>query len=175
MLKVLDFPESSTERQAGVSQPRRNPLVSGRNQAGGIEMTRPTLPYSKTSTQRKRGTGSNRSAPLGIDDQSEVQRVKCRNFPRFCPAGFVDSGYRGMGSLTELTEVSGTGMEVLQNSPQFGASSKLIEAPGGYVNIVPVPVPAPQYFTNCRIPGIYLALYPIIRVFILPKGRVRVW
>ena len=32
-----------------------------------------------------------------------------------CSVGFVYSGY-GYGSLTELTEVPGTGMEVLHNS-----------------------------------------------------------
>ena len=35
-----------------------------------------------------------------------------------CFVGFVDSG-QGYGNLTELPEVSGTGMEVLQNSQKF--------------------------------------------------------
>ena len=40
------------------------------------------------------------------------------NCPRLCPLEFVDSG-KGYGSLTELTEVPGTGMKFLQNSQKF--------------------------------------------------------
>ena len=42
----------------------------------------------------------------------------------------------GYGSLTELPEVSGTGMEVLQNSQKFRVlwrgRTELAEVPGGY-------------------------------------------
>ena len=43
------------------------------------------------------------------------------------------------------------------------------------MKVFPVPVPAPRYFTKCRVPGIYLGIYPIFQVFTLHKGRVRVW
>ena len=51
-----------------------------------------------------------------------------------------------MERLTELTHVPGTGMKVLQNS----------EVPGRSPNVVPVPVPAPGYFSqwHTRTPGI---------------------
>ena len=45
-----------------------------------------------------------------------------KNIPRLCSVGFVDSGY-GYGSLPELTEVPGMGMEILE----------LSEVPGRYV------------------------------------------
>ena len=55
-------------------------------------------------------------------------------------------------------------MEVLQNSQKFrvlyGSLTKLTEVPGGYTYVVPVPVPAPRYFTKCRVPGIYPGIYP---------------
>ena len=38
--------------------------------------------------------------------------------PRLCSVGFVDSG-KGYGSLAERPEVSGTSMDVLQNSQKF--------------------------------------------------------
>ena len=89
--------------------------------------------------------------------------------------------------VLQLTEVPGTGMEVLQKSQKFrvlhGSLTKLSEVPGGYINVVPVPVPAPRYYTKCRVPGIYPGIYPISRVFILQKAgydyemlyRVRLW
>ncbi|CAM9354326.1 unnamed protein product, partial [Laminaria digitata] len=49
---------------------------------------------------------------------------------RFTYVGRVYSGY-GYGSLTELGEVPGTGVEVLQN-PQ--------KLPRRYTNVIPVPV-----------------------------------
>ena len=52
------------------------------------------------------------------------------------------SGY-GYESLTELPEVSGTGMKVLQNFPKFRVlwhgRTELTELPGRYENAVPVP------------------------------------
>ena len=53
--------------------------------------------------------------------------------------------------------------------------TKLTEVPGGYSDIVPVPVPATRFFTKCRVPGVYFDYFPIFRVFTLQKGRVRVW
>ena len=56
-------------------------------------------------------------------------------FRRSCSVGMVYSGY-GYGSLAELTEVPGTGMEVLQNSQKFrvrhGSLTWLTEVPGRY-------------------------------------------
>ena len=52
---------------------------------------------------------------------------------------------RGYGSLTGFTEDPGTGKEVIQNSQKF------------------------------RVPGIYLVIQTIFRVFTLHKGRERVW
>ena len=55
--------------------------------------------------------------------------------PRLCSVRFVDSG-QGYGSLTELPEVLGTGMDVLQNSHKFRVlwhgRTELTEVPGGY-------------------------------------------
>ena len=52
------------------------------------------------------------------------------------------SGY-GYGSLADLREDSGTGMEVLQNSQKFrvrdGHLPELTEVPDRYPNVVPVP------------------------------------
>lgn len=45
---------------------------------------------------------------------------------------------------------------------------KLTEVPRGYVNVVPV------YRIGYRV-YIYPGIYPILRVFTLLKGRVRVW
>ena len=51
-------------------------------------------------------------------------------------------GYCGTGR-TELTEVAGTGMEVLQNFQKFRVlwhgRTELAEVPGRYKNAVPVP------------------------------------
>ena len=51
-------------------------------------------------------------------------------------------GYCGTG-LTELTEVPGTGMNVLQNFQKFRVlwhgRTELTEVPGRYKNAVPVP------------------------------------
>ena len=45
----------------------------------------------------------------------------------------------GYGVLTELTEVPGTGTEVLPNSPKFPhGRTELTEVQGGYKNAVPV-------------------------------------
>ena len=56
------------------------------------------------------------------------------NFARLCSVGFVDSGY-GYESLTELPEVSVTGMEVLQNFQKFRvlwhSHTEPKEEPGG--------------------------------------------
>ena len=53
------------------------------------------------------------------------------------------SSGQGYGDLTELTEVSGTGTAVLQNSQKFRAlwhgRTALAEVPGRYKNAVPVP------------------------------------
>ena len=43
---------------------------------------------------------------------STTAESKTEVFAKLCSVGFVDSGYRYYGSLTELTEVPGTGMEV---------------------------------------------------------------
>ena len=54
----------------------------------------------------------------------------------------MDSG-QGYGSLVELPEVSGTGMEVLQSSQKFRVlwhgRAELTEVPGRYKNTAPVP------------------------------------
>ena len=54
---------------------------------------------------------------------------------RLCSVGLVDSG-QGYGSLTELPQVSGTGMKVLHNFQKFRVlwhgRTKLAELPGGY-------------------------------------------
>ena len=67
---------------------------------------------------------------------------------RLFSVGFVYSEH-GYENLTELPEVPGTGMEVLQNSQK---------SPGRYTNAVPVPAPAaaPANFLQGRIrtPGI---------------------
>ena len=66
---------------------------------------------------------------------------------------------RGMEVLQNLTEVPAKGTEVLQNSQKFrvlyGSLTKLTEVPGGYMNVVLVPVLAPRYSTKCRVPGTY--------------------
>ena len=49
---------------------------------------------------------------------NEEGTARHHNIPRLCSAGFVDSG-QGYGSLAELPEVPGTGMNVLQNSQKF--------------------------------------------------------
>lgn len=58
--------------------------------------------------------------------------------------GFVDYGYGYM--------------EVLQNSQKFRVLHRCLAGftgvRGGYINAVAVPVTAPRYFTNCRVPGI---------------------
>ena len=70
----------------------------------------------------------------------------------------MDSG-QGFGTLSELTEVPGAGVEALQNSQKvrvlYGSLEKLTGVPGGYVNVV---LPAPRYFTKCRVPGILVAI-----------------
>ena len=82
--------------------------------------------------------------------------------------GFVYSGYR-CGSLTELTEVPGTGMEVLQNSQKcrvrawksyrthrsagygHGSLCRTRRSSGyGYANVVPVLVPVPRVLCHGR-------------------------
>ena len=73
----------------------------------------------------------------GLLRQPSCDRCRCNRF-----VGLFDSGY-GYGSLTELTEVPGTGMEVLQNPQKFrvryGIRTELTEIPGRYTNVVPVP------------------------------------
>ena len=67
------------------------------------------------------------------------QRPYCKyvedNIPRLCSVGFVDSG-EGCGSVTELPEVSSTGMKVLQNFQKFRVlwheRTELTEVPGWY-------------------------------------------
>lgn len=52
----------------------------------------------------------------------------------------------------QLTEVRGTGMEFLQKPQNFreryGSLAGFKEVPNRYMNIVPVPVPAPGYFSK---------------------------
>ena len=53
----------------------------------------------------------------------------------------------------ELTEVPGTGMDVVQTSQKFGYGygnlTELIEVPGMFTNVVPVPVPVPVPAPGC--------------------------
>ena len=115
----------------------------------------------------------------------------CATYIEFVDSGYIrlyrsyrayasSAGY-GHGGLAELTEVpgiackssrthrsSGYCMQVLQNSQKSRASTS-------YMHAVLVPVPAPRYFTKCRVPGIYPGIYPIFRGVTLLNGWVRVW
>ena len=91
------------------------------------------------------GLSAVRKAPFGLCMTCEKKFKKkhwvslhlknTNRFPRLCYVGFVDSGY-WYGSLTEFPEVSGTGMEVLQNSRTFRVvwhgRTERTEVPGGY-------------------------------------------
>ena len=67
-----------------------------------------------------------------------ILKAGIQYFARLCSVGFVYSGY-GYGSLTELTEVPGTGMEVLQNSQKFRVGTRML---------YPYPYPHPGIFTR---------------------------
>ena len=99
-----------------------------------------------------------RSSGYGYGSYTELTEAPGR-YTNVVPVPVPASGYFYKGipvprvlchGRTELTEVPGTGMNVVQNSQKFGYGygnlTELTEVPGRYTNVVPVPVPAPGYF-----------------------------
>ena len=64
------------------------------------------------------GAGARDGAVGAREAEGRQRGIPVLKHARLCSVGFVDSG-KWYESLTELPEVSGTGMEVLQNSQKF--------------------------------------------------------
>ena len=75
--------------------------------------------FTSNSTNLKRGIGSHKAdSYANLIPSFRYWSGRKINIQGYDSVGFVDSG-QGYGSLAQLAEVSGTGMEVLQNSQKF--------------------------------------------------------
>lgn len=88
----------------------------------------------------------------------------------------MDSGY---GSVTELSEVLGTGKEVLRKSLKnfrvlYGSLTKLTEVPCGYMDVVPAPVSTSQHLQSVGY-HVYSPVFILFSGYVPYKGRARAW
>ena len=85
------------------------------------------------------GAGARDGAVGAREAEGRQRGIPVLKHARLCSVGFVDSG-KWYESLTELPEVSGTGMEVLQSSQKFRilwhGRTKLTEVPGTGMNVL---------------------------------------